>query len=218
MKKGVAAMTEGTALAIERMIRDQLLARGIDDDDVLTAFEEVPRHVFVSPEDSEWAYGDHPLPIGCGQTVSQPYIVALALQAGRIAGSLRVLEIGTGSGYQTALLARLAGEVWSVERIPALSERAKETLASLGVGNVFLRVGNGCRGWPEGAPYEAIVVSAAARTVPPELIAELAEGGRLVIPVGDPISQRLLLLEKHDGGIRTSILCDCRFVPLVDSD
>ncbi|MFA5007038.1 MAG: protein-L-isoaspartate(D-aspartate) O-methyltransferase [Candidatus Izemoplasmatales bacterium] len=204
---------------IETMVDTQLAARGIDDERVLSAFARVPRHVFVEADDVDWAYGDHPLPIGCGQTISQPYVVALSLSAAGVAGAARVLEIGTGSGYQTALMAALAGEVFSVERLKPLFDRARSTLSALGCGNVRLRLGNGTRGWPEEAPYDAIVVSAASRTVPEALLTQLKAGGRLVIPVGGPFAQALTLFTKTlSGTIGTRFLCDCRFVPLIDSD
>jgi len=211
-------MSQNVQNAIEAMISGQLAGRGIADEAVLDAFARVPRHVFVDPADADWAYGDHPLPIGFRQTISQPYIVALSLQAAHASGCARVLEIGTGSGYQTALLAVLAGEVWTVERIGPLRERAERSLAGLGLANVRYRVGNGWNGWAEGAPFDAIVVSAAAKIVPPALFRQLKEGGRLVIPVGDAFRQELMLFEKRDGAASGRPLCECRFVPLVDAE
>ncbi len=202
----------------ETMIMTQLVDRGISDAAVLGAFQTVPRHPFVRPADRDWAYGDHPLAIGFGQTISQPYVVALALSAIRTAKLGNVLEIGTGSGYQTALLASLATAVWTVERIGALARRAQETLAVLGYRNVRFRTGNGVHGWPEGAPYEAIVVSAAARAIPPALLDQLAVGGRMAIPLGDGFSQTLTLVTKTADGFATEALCGCRFVPLIDAE
>jgi len=200
------------------MIQTQLIDRGISEEAVLAAFRSVPRHPFVRTADRDWAYGDHPLAIGFGQTISQPYVVALALSAVRAAQVTAVLEIGTGSGYQTALLATLAPSVRTIERIGVLARRAQETLYGVGFRNIRYRTGNGVKGWPEGAPYDAIVVSAAARTIPPALLDQLAVGGRMAIPVGDGFSQTLTLVLKTADGFAQEALCVCRFVPLIDAE
>jgi protein-L-isoaspartate(D-aspartate) O-methyltransferase len=189
---------------------------GIRDGRVLRAFEQVPRQLFVPPALADEAESDRPLPIGHGQTISQPFIVAFMTEALRLTGDERVLEVGTGSGYQTAILARLAREVYSVEIVPELSERAGEVLHSLGVENVELRVGDGRAGWPEEAPFDAIVVTAAPAAVPEALVGQLAPGGRLVIPVGaDPELQDLVLVVRGGNGVTTTTrLLAVRFVPL----
>ena len=197
------------------MVAEQLRARGIRDERVLSAMTRVPRHEFVSERNRSQAYEDHPLPIGEGQTISQPYIVALMLEAIALKPTDRVLEIGTGSGYVTALLSDLVAEVFSVERHAVLADQAKEVLVRLGCTNVRVVVGDGSAGFPEAAPYDAIVVSAAADAVPGALIAQMAEGARMIIPVGAEDSQQLQLIEMKDGQPRTSLRELCRFVPLV---
>jgi protein-L-isoaspartate(D-aspartate) O-methyltransferase len=199
----------------QKMVNVQLRARGIRDERVLAAMERVPRHLFVPDEYQSGAYEDHPLPIGNGQTVSQPYIVAFMLEALSLDGSEKVLEIGTGSGYQTALLAKLARQVYSVERIEALAHSAEATLRLLGDADVSLIVGDGSRGLPEYAPFDAIVVSAAAPQIPQPLLEQLREAGRMVIPVGPPEAQELILVRKQDGRAVVTRLEGCRFVPLV---
>ncbi len=171
--------------ARERMVREQLEARGIRDPRVLEAMRQIPRHLFVRPEDLQWAYADGPLPIGFGQTISQPYIVARMTELLELQGPEKVLEIGTGSGYQAAILGRLAREVHTVERIPQLAQQARERLEALGLHNVHVHVGDGTLGWPQAAPYDAILVTAAAPEVPEPLLHQLAPGGRLVAPVGE---------------------------------
>ena len=198
-----------------RMVEEQLRARGIRDERVLSAMSRVPRHQFSLQRYRDQAYEDHPLPIGEGQTISQPYIVALMLEAVSLKPTDRVLEIGTGSGYVTALLAEMAAEVFSVERHAALASEARELLVRLGYTNVRVVVGDGSLGFPEAAPYDAIVVSAAAGEVPRALIAQLAEGGRMIIPVGPEDSQQLQLIQMQDGQPRTTLRELCRFVPLV---
>jgi protein-L-isoaspartate(D-aspartate) O-methyltransferase len=200
----------------ERMVRAQLGERGIHDVRVLAAMRNVPRHEFVPANLQANAYEDHPLPIGEGQTISQPYIVAamldrLALQAGD-----RVLEIGTGSGYVTALLSMLCAEVYSVERHAQLAASAGSTLRRLEYGNVTIRVGDGREGWEEYAPFDAILVSAATAEIPPALFTQLREGGRLMAPIGPPSSQELQLICKVHGQPEVKILEGCRFVPLVE--
>ena len=193
----------------------QLRCRGITDERVLDAMARVPRHEFAPERYRDQAYEDHPLPIAEGQTISQPYIVAIMLQALALKASDRVLEIGTGSGYVTALLAELTGEVFSIERHAALANTARELLSRLGYRNVRVVVGDGTRGFAEGAPYDAILVSAAASQLPHELVDQLAEGGRLMIPVGCDDSQQLHLVEKRNGQPKTTLREMCRFVPLV---
>jgi protein-L-isoaspartate(D-aspartate) O-methyltransferase len=205
----------GSALARHKMVRDQLQRRGIHDRRVLDAMNQVPRQAFVLPGLATEAYADRALPIDCGQTISQPYIVALMTQALELLGGERVLEIGTGSGYQTALLSHLAGHVVSVERHAPLVEKAREALAGLGCENVTLIVGDGSLGWPAEAPYDRILVAAAARSCPPALVDQLADGGRLVIPLGDTESQVLQTFTRRGGQTIWQDLVPCRFVPLV---
>jgi protein-L-isoaspartate(D-aspartate) O-methyltransferase len=192
----------------------QFRLRGIGDERVLGAIASVPRHRFVLPRDIKRAYQDRPLPISYGQTISQPYIVAFMTAAAQIAPTARVLEIGTGSGYQTAILAELAATVYSVERVPGLSQRAQKRLQQLGYGHVHLREGDGYRGWPEPGPYDAIVVTAAPPQLPPAFERQLVLGGRLVIPVGDQY-QDLLVLVKTEAGLILEQKLEVSFVPLV---
>ena len=204
------------AIARERMVADQLRARGITDPRVLTAMGRVPRHRFVEEALAARAYGDYPLPIGEKQTISQPYMVALMTQALELVGGERVLEVGTGSGYQTAILAELATKVYSVERIRSLADRARAILEELGYYNVLIRVGDGTLGWREEAPFDAVLVTAAAPEVPAPLVEHLKPDGRLVIPVGGSTAQVLKCLVKEpDGLIRESELVGCVFVKLV---
>lgn len=199
----------------ERMVERQLRKRGIRDERVLAAMLSVPRHEFVPAELAPQAYEDRPLPIGQGQTISQPFIVAAMAEALRLSGGERVLEIGAGSGYQAAVLSLLAREVQAVEMHEDLALSCRERLARLGYGNVHIHVGDGTLGWPGEAPFEAILVTAAAPDIPPPLLAQLAEGGRLVLPVGSTDEQRLLRLEKHGNATSSRLLIHCRFVPLV---
>jgi protein-L-isoaspartate(D-aspartate) O-methyltransferase len=199
----------------QKMVEAQLRARGIRDERVLAAMERVPREIFICEEYWEQAYEDHPLPIGSGQTVSQPYIVAFMLEVLSLKGAEKVLEIGTGTGYQTALLAELAGQVYSVERIESLARTAEAILQRLGSRNVGLTVGDGSRGLVEQAPFDATVVSAAAPQIPQPLLEQLREGGRMVIPVGPADAQELILVRKQDGGAVITNLEGCRFVPLI---
>ncbi len=198
-----------------RMVEDQLKGRGITDPRVLAAFRKVPRHQFVPEGLAREAYADRPLPIEGGQTISQPYMVALMTSRLRLQGHERVLEIGTGSGYQTALLAELALEVFSVERLPELLAAANTRLEGLGCLNVHLTPGNGSLGWPEHAPYDAIIVAAASPDIPPPLLEQLAEGGRMILPVGGPSAQTLVEAEKRAGAVRRVEIAGCVFVPLV---
>jgi protein-L-isoaspartate(D-aspartate) O-methyltransferase len=197
------------------MVEQQLERRGIDDPRVLEAMRSVPRHEFVTIDDWPDAYADHPIAIAEQQTTSQPYMIAAMLQAAAIRTADRVLEIGAGSGYQTALLAELASQVFAMERYPALVEAARRTLDRLGYHNVALVAGDGSLGLPPAAPYDAIIVSAAAPRVPPSLIEQLAPGGRMVIPVGDSNQQVLKLVRRHPNGIDETPLESCRFVPLI---
>jgi protein-L-isoaspartate(D-aspartate) O-methyltransferase len=207
----------GLALARHKMVRDQLQRRGIHDGRVLAAMEQVPREAFVLPDLAEQAYADRALPIDCAQTISQPYIVALMTQALDLKRDELVLEIGTGSGYQTAILSRLAAHVVSLERHAPLVEKAREALAQLRCDNVELIVGDGWAGWPEQAPYDRILVAAAAATCPQALIDQLADGGRLVIPLGDCDAQVLRTLSRRGDQHIWDELVACRFVPLVAS-
>ena len=201
--------------ARRRMVEQQLKARGITDPRVLQAFLTVPRHLFVPAEAQGHAYADHPIPIGGGQTVSQPYIVALMTQLLRLQGHERVLEIGTGSGYQLAILAELALEVYSVERHPELAEAAAQRLEQLECLNAHLTTGNGSLGWPAHAPYDGIIVTAGAPQLPQALVDQLGEDGRLVIPIGSQQAQMLTLVEQHHGKVQTREIASCVFVPLI---
>ena len=206
-------MSEDWAERRERMVAAKIAARGVSDPKVLAAMRRIPRHVFLPEADRQLAYTDSPLAIGRGQTISQPYIVALMTELARVGPASRVLEVGTGCGYQTAVLAACAGEIWSVELEPELSAEAARTLDTLGFENVRLRVGDGSRGWPDAAPFEAIVVTAAPATVPADLIAQLAPQGRLVIPIG-ATSQELCVFTRTRDGIRREGVIPVRFVPL----
>jgi protein-L-isoaspartate(D-aspartate) O-methyltransferase len=200
----------------ERMVARQLEDRGVADARVLAAMREVPRHLFVSDELADSAYDDRALPIGGGQTISQPYVVALMLEALALRPDDRALEVGAGSGYASALLARLAREVLAIERDPELCERARQHLAELGAANVELHAADGTLGWPARAPYDAILVSAGGPRVPPALEAQLAPGGRLVMPVGARRSQSLTrFVRRADGALDRVDLGEVAFVPLV---
>ncbi len=199
----------------QSMVQVQLRDRGITDERVLEAMRRVPRHEFVEARYEEEAYGDHPVPIGENQTVSQPYMIALMLQVLAARAGDRVLEVGTGSGYEAALLAELAAEVYTVERHAALYERARSTLGRLGYSNVTCVLGDGSQGLPGFAPFDDIIVAAAAPRVPPALLEQLAEFGRLAVPVGPPELQELQLITRRDGQPVVSIIETCRFVPLI---
>ena len=200
------------------MVARQLRGGGISDRRVLEAFASIPRHLFVPEESREWAYEDHPLPIGFQQTISQPYIVAYMTQWMDLTGSERVLEVGTGSGYVAAILSALALEVHTIELIPALAERAITTLTSLGLTNVFVHIGDGSQGWIEAAPYDAIMVSAAAPHVPKPLLDQLADPGRMILPVGKSGYQELELWRREGDAFLHEILLPVAFVPLRGKD
>ena len=200
--------------ARERMVREQIAARGLRDPLVLEALRKVPRHLFVPPGSRAYAYDDTPLPIGHGQTISQPYVVAFMTEALELKPQDRVLEVGTGSGYQAAVLAQLARGVYSIEIVEELAKEAKERLASLGISNVQVRVGDGYRGWPEVAPFDAIVVTAAPDHIPQPLIDQLRDGGRLIIPLGR-YDQDLVRIRRTRRGIEKETLLPVRFVPMV---
>jgi protein-L-isoaspartate(D-aspartate) O-methyltransferase len=196
------------------MVDEQLRARGIRDPRVLDAMSRVPRHLFVPDAGREEAYGDYPLPIGHGQTISQPYIVGFMSEALRLEPTHRVLEIGTGSGYQAAILAELSGEVYTIEIIPELAARAEQTLREAGYRNVTVRSGNGYLGWPEHAPYDRIMVTAAPERVPQALVDQLKVGGLMAIPVGESSFQELRVLKRTDSGLETLATLPVRFVPM----
>ncbi len=202
-------------VARRRMVTEQLMPGGVTDSRVLEVMGEVPRHEFVSPGMESQAYEDRPLPIGLGQTISQPLIVAMMTEALAMDGSERVLEIGTGSGYQAAILAELAKEVYTIERVRDLSIRARKVLYKLGFENIRLRIGDGTLGWPEEAPFDRIIVTAGAPCVPDELVKQLADGGRMVIPVGGADIQQLDVVMKKGGEVHTRSITACRFVKLV---
>ena len=203
--------------ARERLVADHLVPQGISDSATLAAMRAVPRHEFVPADQRPYAYDDTPLPIGHDQTISQPMVVAFMTQLVRPRAGMRVLEVGTGSGYQAAVLAETGARVWTIEIFRALAEEARERLARLGYRNVTVRHGDGYAGWPEEAPFDAIVVTAGADSIPPALIEQLAPGGRLVMPVGDPLlDQELVLVEKDAGGrVASRRLLPVRFVPLL---
>ena len=204
----------------EQMVERQIAARGIRGPALLAALRQVPRELFVSADYGRQAYGDHPLPIEAGQTISQPYIVALMIEAAGIGPGDRVLEVGAGSGYAAAVIGRIAGEVIAIERKPELVAVARERMARLGYSNVTIVEGDGTRGWPDGAPYDAILAAASGSHVPQPLIDQLAPGGRLVMPVGSRAwSQQLVKLTKHpDGEIERENLGEVRFVPLIGEE
>ncbi|ARS27511.1 protein-L-isoaspartate(D-aspartate) O-methyltransferase [Sphingomonas sp. KC8] len=198
------------------MVQHQIIARGICDARVIAAMGDVPREAFVPDVPLALAYADGPLPIGMGQTISQPYIVALMIEAAGIKPGDRILEVGAGSGYAAAIIGRIAGHVYAIERIALLADRARRTMAALGYANVTIPCGDGTKGWPAAAPYDAILIPAAAPVVPPALFAQLETGGRLVMPVGQPLQQTLMCFTRHtDGGIATDDLGGVRFVPLI---
>jgi protein-L-isoaspartate(D-aspartate) O-methyltransferase len=201
--------------ARERMVVEQLERRGIRDERVLAAMRVVPRHRFLPLEYQEHAYEDVPLPIGAAQTISQPYMVALACEVARLQGAERVLEIGTGSGYQAAVLARLADFVYSIEYIETLHDRARLTLAAMGITNVALRCGDGSQGWPEAAPFDVVLVSAAMPGIPRPLLQQLKPAGRLVAPIGEEELQTLVRVSRKNGSWQEEYFGECRFVKMM---
>jgi len=196
------------------MTDSQIRARGVSDPRVLAAMEKIPRHLFVPSSVRGCAHADEPLPIGDGQTISQPYIVAYMTEALGLLGSEKVLEVGTGSGYQTAVLAELVDEVFTVEIVERLSQRARSILDGLGYANIHYRVGDGSEGWPEAAPFDAVMVTAAAAVIPKTLEDQLVVGGRMIVPVGTDL-QELVLVHRDKKGLRRERLLAVRFVPLV---
>jgi protein-L-isoaspartate(D-aspartate) O-methyltransferase len=198
-----------------RMVKEQLVPRGIHDPATLKAMETVPRHLFVEDALRGQAYGDHPLPIGKGQTISQPYIVALMTQALQLKGHEKVLEIGTGSGYQAAILAQLCAKVYTVERIDSLLVRARKVFDQLHYLNILSKLDDGTVGWPENGPYEAIIVTAGGPRVPEPLLEQLADPGILVIPVGEKSYQQLQLVSKKNNHLSTTVIESVRFVSLI---
>ncbi len=202
----------------QRMVREQLEARGIKATEVLEAFRKVPRERFVPPDYSREAYADCPLPIGLGQTISQPYMVALMTQELKVSAQDRVLEIGTGSGYQAAILAEIGVKVYTIERCEELLERARKVLSELGYTNVFYREGDGTLGWMEEAPFDRIIVTAGAPHIPKALVEQLGEGGRLIIPVGGEYQQELISVTKREGRTIEESVTSCIFVKLLGED
>jgi protein-L-isoaspartate(D-aspartate) O-methyltransferase len=215
MDNGDRYATSDFESARRSMVTRQIRERGIQSARVLAAMESVPRHLFVPPDQIASAYTDEPLPIGEGQTISQPFMVAAMAEALGLEGEERVLEVGAGSGYQAAVLSLLAREVVAVEAQPSLANSARERMARLGYRNVRIEQGDGSLGWPAAAPYGAILVTAAAPSVPPPLVEQLGNGGRLVVPVGRSEQQELLRITKRDGETSQESLYACRFVPLV---
>lgn len=202
----------------KKMVEEQLIPRGISDKKVLDAFGKVPRHKFVPEEFQDSAYNDYPLSIGDGQTISQPYMVSLMTESLVLKGDEKVLEIGTGSGYQMAILLEIAREVYSVERSEVLAHGASKTLEQLGYRNFEIKMGDGTLGWTEYAPYDGIIVTAGAPGIPESLIRQLNEGGRMVIPIGGSFGQILTIVEKKGPSIITREVCGCVFVPLIGKE
>jgi protein-L-isoaspartate(D-aspartate) O-methyltransferase len=205
---------DGFAKARSRMVEEQIRARGVTDPKVLAAIKTVPRHLFVPDGERRRAYTDSPLPIGAGQTISQPYIVALMTSLLDVEPGDRILEVGTGSGYQAAVLSRLARQVYSVEILEHLAGRARRTLSVLGYGNVHVRVGDGYQGWPEEAPFDGIIVTAAPPRIPEPLKRQLKVGGKMVIPVGEGYQDLEVLTKRPDGGFDRAKVLPVRFVPM----
>ncbi len=201
-----------------KMVETQIRLRGVESAQVLQAMEKVPRHLFVPLKMRDIAYSDNPLPIGCDQTISQPYIVAFMTELLDLKSTDKILEVGTGSGYQSAVLAEIAHEVYSVEILPSLYENARKTLSDLGYQNIFLKLGDGTKGWPEHAPYDKIIVTAAAHNaIPPFLIDQLKEGGIIVIPVGSH-EQELVSATKGGHALKVQHTLPVRFVPLIQKN
>jgi len=197
------------------MVEEQIARRGINNTGVLDVFMRVERERFVPRDQIKRAYDDCPLPIGSDQTISQPYIAALMTEALRLSGREKILEIGTGSGYQAAILAESAQDVYSIERLPELAERAKTIVNGIGYTNIHIRTGDGSLGWPEEAPFDRIIITAAIPDIPQPLISQLREGGRMVYPLGELYHQALTAAVKENNELKTEILCGCVFVPLI---
>lgn len=208
-------MAHDFKLARERMVKNQLMARDIKDERVLQAMEKIPRHLFIQEALAGEAYNDHPVPIGEKQTISQPYIVALMTEALELEGSENTLEIGTGSGYQTAILAELSSRVYTIERIKSLLVKARKLLAQLGYSNILFKAFDGTLGWKEYAPFDAIMVTAGAPSIPEPLTDQLADNGRMIIPVGDRYTQELIKVTKKGENLEHDSLGGCRFVNLI---
>ncbi len=202
----------------ERMVEEQIISRGVKDSLVIEAMKAVPRHLFVDRTYYPQAYNDYPLPIGYGQTISQPYMVAVMTELLELTGKETVLEIGTGSGYQTAILALCSARVFTIERISELSMKARKILGELGFTNINFMIGDGTIGWPEYAPYDGIIVTAGAPDIPDPLIEQLADNGRMVIPIGGEYFQTLNLIKKQKGTIVRKELFECTFVPLLGKE
>jgi protein-L-isoaspartate(D-aspartate) O-methyltransferase len=215
LKRNIMANILDYHLTRERMVKTQLIPRGINDKRVLQAMGKIPRNRFIEEALKGEAYNDHPLPIGHNQTISQPYIVALMTEALELTGNERTLEIGTGSGYQTAILAELSEKVYTVERIRSLLVKSRNILAELGYNNILFKAFDGTLGWKEYEPYDAIIVTAGAPNVPQPLLDQLSEGGRLIIPVGNRFSQELIKMTKKRGRYIQKNLGGCRFVDLI---
>jgi protein-L-isoaspartate(D-aspartate) O-methyltransferase len=213
-KRGLGDMIDFPRVRL-KMVEEQLISRGVKDPRVIAAMQKIPRHLFVEEALQNQAYTDHPLPIGEKQTISQPYIVALMTEALELKGTEKVLEIGAGSGYQTAILAELAQKVFSIERIRSLAIKARKLLFELGYFNVEIKIFDGTYGWVEEGPFDAIIVTAGGPEIPKPLLDQLAVGGRLVIPVGDAYVQDLIRLRKKEDGIHKEDLGGCRFVKLI---
>ncbi len=199
----------------QRMVGEQLLARGIKNERVLDAFRKVERHKFIPEDLRPSGYSDFPVPIGESQTISQPYIVALMTELLDLSGNEKVLEIGTGSGYQTAILAELSKYVYSIERVEVLAQKAEEVISALNYTNVKIKVGDGTLGWPQESPFDRIIITAASPRVPLPLTEQLNDGGKLILPLGESFSQVLTLIEKRNNQFITTEICGCVFVPLV---
>jgi protein-L-isoaspartate(D-aspartate) O-methyltransferase len=213
----LGAFAQDPRTARDKMVERQLAGRGIKSGEVLAAMREVERHNFVPKASLPYAYDDTPLPIGEGQTISQPYIVAFMTEALQVKPGERVLEIGTGSGYQAAILSELGAEVYTIELISSLGNRADSTLRALGFKKIHVRIGDGYKGWPEAAPFDAIIVTCSPSHIPSPLQAQLKEGGRMIIPVGDKQTQELILMTKREGRIRRQRKLPVLFVPMKDS-
>jgi protein-L-isoaspartate(D-aspartate) O-methyltransferase len=196
------------------MVESQIVSRGVSDQDVIRVMKTTPRHLFIPESQRDYAYGDHPLPIGSGQTISQPYIVALMTEYLELTGNEKVLEIGTGSGYQAAILSQLVDKCYSIEVVEALARQSEALLKTLGYSNVVVRWGDGYKGWPEHAPFDRIIITAAPEVIPEELVNQLAIGGRMILPVGSYF-QDLILITKTPRGIRERSIIPVRFVPMI---